>query len=161
MTHTLAATVVQFFSYKSKRAIKNRGTEFSFSSVPTVGVSLQLLATHHGVGGDPAKSWATEGSQQDYLHFWVQTRTSDDPTAHQYSPQLLPLEYPAPSPARYPQSRSRRHSGPRAGPRPCSHLGSLDSRREAVESHLEACADQLLASGSSHCAARPRWGAAP
>jgi len=38
-----------------------------------------------------AESWATEGSQQDYLHFWVQTRTSDDPTAHQYSPQLLPV----------------------------------------------------------------------
>jgi hypothetical protein len=68
MTHTLAATVVQFFSYKSKRAIKNRGTEFSFSSVPTVGVSLQLLATHHGVGGDPLEMGTTRP--------WAKTKRS-------------------------------------------------------------------------------------
>jgi hypothetical protein len=46
--------VVLFFSERHKRALKNRGTEFSFSSVPTVQASLRFSPTQsYEIGGEP------------------------------------------------------------------------------------------------------------
>ena len=42
-----------FETTKIQRAIKNRGTEFLLSSVPTVEGISSIVPMYHGIGGDP------------------------------------------------------------------------------------------------------------
>ena len=50
---TLTVSVELFFFLQIYRAIKNRGTEFLLSSVPTVEGISSIVPMYHGIGGDP------------------------------------------------------------------------------------------------------------
>ena len=102
---------------KSRSTIENYSRDLNdfLSAFPDIPFSELIEADESRIADYVDWLWKREAKQRagqqgdrskDYLRFRVQTRASDHSSAYQRPALLLPLEYPAPSPARLPQSCS-------------------------------------------------------